>query len=263
MDRVSPIRPPHLPHTLYAQVYILGIISVVLVAVTVPLLMFNVKERLESDVSTAASFVPSIRDLLHNGPYVNYLMIKLCLTLAGHLPRSVSLYYIKYYIKYENSILVFNLFMLECIIVSGLVMQPTVKLMMRFGKKELIVLTCIGEVTVFSLFALIPVHVIKAYNLLFLFGFFVAVSSVSANLIPEAILADIIDYDELHSGSRRSGVYVVLETNIMQVRHTTPPAYQPHHTPPPAYQPTVHVTHRRIIRIIAEIACECRRRSSI
>ena len=51
---------------------------------------------------------------------------------------------------------------------------------------------------------------------------FISVGSVAANLIPEAILADIIDYDELHSGKRRSGVYVVLETNIMQVRHITP-----------------------------------------
>ena len=50
------------------QVYILGMLSVVLMAAAVLLLMCNVKERLESDVSSAASFVPSIRDLLHNGP---------------------------------------------------------------------------------------------------------------------------------------------------------------------------------------------------
>jgi Na+/melibiose symporter-like transporter len=36
-------------------------------------------------------------------------------------------------------------------------------------------------------------------------------------IVPSALLADIIDSDEVHFGVRREGMYVVLETNVMQV----------------------------------------------
>ena len=202
---------------LVQQVWLLGNISVVLVAGAWLLLMCGVKERINSDVSTAVSFVPSIRDLLHNGPYVNYLLIKLCLTLAAHLPRSVMLYFIKYYLRYENTIVIFNLSALQFIVVSAFLMQPTVKLMRRFGKKELLVMACMSMAVSMAVAGVIPAHVMRENNLIFALNFFIAFGNVASTLIPEAILADIIDYDELHSGTRRAGVYVDLETNIMQV----------------------------------------------
>ena len=34
--------------------------------------------------------------------------------------------------------------------------------------------------------------------------------------IPKAMLSDIIDYDELHFGARREGMYVIFETTCEQ-----------------------------------------------
>ena len=34
--------------------------------------------------------------------------------------------------------------------------------------------------------------------------------------LPDALLADIIDYDELRTGDRNEGVYTVVETNLQQ-----------------------------------------------
>lgn len=44
-----------------------------------------------------------------------------------------------------------------------------------------------------------------------------AVGASVSNVVPEAMLADIIDYDELISGERREGMYVILETSVMQL----------------------------------------------
>ena len=35
-------------------------------------------------------------------------------------------------------------------------------------------------------------------------------------VLPDALLADIIDYDELHTGARSEGLYTVIETNLQQ-----------------------------------------------
>ena len=38
----------------------------------------------------------------------------------------------------------------------------------------------------------------------------------AAFTIPDAILADIVDYDELHTGLRNEGLYSVVENNLQQ-----------------------------------------------
>ena len=38
----------------------------------------------------------------------------------------------------------------------------------------------------------------------------------AASSVPDAVLADIIDYDELCTGDRREGMYTVVETNLQQ-----------------------------------------------
>jgi Na+/melibiose symporter-like transporter len=45
---------------------------------------------------------------------------------------------------------------------------------------------------------------------------FLGVGFVGSFALPDALLADLIDYDELHSGKRKEGAYTVAETNLQQ-----------------------------------------------
>jgi len=47
-------------------------------------------------------------------------------------------------------------------------------------------------------------------------GALIGVGQALGFVLPDAMLADIIDYAELHSGSRDEGMYTVIETNLQQ-----------------------------------------------
>jgi|EP00966_Prymnesium_polylepis_P275882 Na+/melibiose symporter-like transporter len=83
------------------QVELSGTVSAILIVCSALTLVRGVHERTDSEVAEATPFVASIRDLLNNGPYTNYLMIKFALAFAGGLQSAAYLYYIKYYLKYE------------------------------------------------------------------------------------------------------------------------------------------------------------------
>ena len=74
-------------------------------------------------------------------------------------------------------------------------MQPMVVLMKRFGKKELLVIACVCLALVHAVLALCPVGWIQRFRLLFVYAIFMTAGRVVAILIPEAMLADVIDYD--------------------------------------------------------------------
>ena len=49
------------------------------------------------------------------------------------------------------------------------------------------------------------------------FPFLQGLSFAITSVVPDALLSDVIDYDELHAGTRREGMYVVLETTVGQL----------------------------------------------
>jgi len=66
-------------------------------------------------------------------------------------------------------------------------------------------------------FSLIPPATYKEWRLYCLQPIVEGVMQVSLYTIPESMLADVIDYDELWYGRRREGVFVVFDINIMQL----------------------------------------------
>ena len=45
---------------------------------------------------------------------------------------------------------------------------------------------------------------------------FIGIGQCGAQMLPDALLGDIIDYDELHTGHRSEGTYTIIETNLQQ-----------------------------------------------
>ena len=174
--------------------------SALMVLATVLLLVGIPTEPEGTRIDKHASFVPSIRQIFENGPYVNpsrglnhgravsppacladvseprcgqvnYLLIRICLTMADVWPRSVSaspstlapplaghaaaahnadtkrsstgcgqvlVYYIKFYLRVENALALLNAIMLGAIGGSLFLIAPVSSLMHRVGKKELL-----------------------------------------------------------------------------------------------------------------------------
>ena len=76
--------------------------------------------------------------------------------------------------------------------------------------------SCIAEGLFFIVVGLIPPELVIDYYLHPVLGVFVGVGMAAAFTIPDAILADIVDYDELHTGLRNEGLYSVVENNLQQ-----------------------------------------------
>eukprot|EP00966_Prymnesium_polylepis_P148887 3439979-Prymnesium_polylepis.1 len=64
-----------------------------------------------------------MRDLLYNGPYINYVFLKLFLAFADGLPGAVMVYFVKFYVKYEQSNTILNITMIAFCFLSGLILQ--------------------------------------------------------------------------------------------------------------------------------------------
>ena len=75
--------------------------------------------------------------------------------------------------------------------------------------------TCIGLSSVLLVSTFLPAHLFAGF-LMYPFGCIVGLGQAATFIIPDAILADIIDYDELLTGTRTEGMYTVLESNLQQ-----------------------------------------------
>ena len=86
----------------------------------------------------------------------------------------------------------------------------------RFGRKVTltVILSVIGSLFLLAFF-LTPA---MGLTLLYFLAFFLGMCLTVPYVIPDAMLGDIIDYDELLNGDRNEAMFSMVETN-MQVRH--------------------------------------------
>lgn len=101
-------------------------------------------------------------------------------------------------------------------LVFSFVMAPLIyKAANRFGKRTVILWTTILAGLVQVLFFFIP-SAAWPIGLVYVFSLFSVVVFVTTFIVMDAMLADVIDYEELTSGKRAEGVYTVAETNMQQ-----------------------------------------------
>ena len=87
----------------------------------------------------------------------------------------------------------------------------------KLGKKELMFLSAAVLSATFFLFYALPAEFMRTSGALYAIPFALGLGFAIGSVVPEALLSDVIDYDELHCGVRREGMYVVLETSVAQV----------------------------------------------
>lgn len=159
-----------------------------------------------------ASIVPSIRALFRNGPYVTYLWMKVPLAFAGLMPVNFLLYYLKLVQQEENAVR--ETAIVTMIVVAVAVMSVPILIWAanKYTKRRAMMFISGTLGVIFILASLSPATRAGTYIL----AVFMGVGAVGTNMLPDAMLADIIDYDELYTGMRAEGVYTVVETNLQQ-----------------------------------------------
>ena len=206
------------PDDIQFQVQMQGTFFAAAMAVAVCITLAKVKERpmTELQLSTSKPVVPSMRAMFSNKPYMMYLLFNVPFKLAALIPVNLLIDYLKFNAKVEAYYSEFLIIMVITLLATLCSIPVLIRVSKHYGKKKVLVVSCIAEGIFFILVGLVPPELVIDYYLHPVLGIFVGVGMGAAFTIPDAILADIVDYDELHTGLRNEGLYSVVENNLQQ-----------------------------------------------
>jgi GPH family glycoside/pentoside/hexuronide:cation symporter len=182
----------------------LGVVMGVLLVVLYAVLVLVVRERPDFVARDSNPFVPGVRRALRNRPFRILLSTYVVGSIAGAIPGTLMPFYNSYVIRPENEARWLAIF-LATYFASGFLCLPIwVLLARRFGKRATWLASFVMGITGGgAMFFLgqgdtIPLLLLIAW----------AGSSFGAGLfLGPAMQADVIDYDELHTGKRREAQY--------------------------------------------------------
>ena len=191
-----------------------------LLVVSLLALLWVVVERDDAKVVTkddasAVPLIPSVMRCLRNRPYRLYLATKIPLALAALLPSNLLLDYLRYCVRLEDYMSMYFVSMgiaLLSIFVSIAFTVPATK---KYGKSTTLAFLCTLEGCAFLLGFFVPPSYVRG-PALYAMPVVLGVGMAAGFLIPAAMLADVVDYDELRTGERSEGLYTVVETNVQQ-----------------------------------------------
>lgn len=183
---------------------ILGELFAVLLVVLIGVLVVRVRERPEFVARESNPFVPGVRRALRNRPFRILLLTYMVGSISGAIPGTLMPFYNAYVIRPDNEARWLAIF-LGTYFTSGFLCLPLwVLVARRFGKRPAWLASFFMGVTGGG--GMFFLGRGDTMPLLFLIAW--AGSSFGAGLfLGPAIQADVIDYDELHTGKRREAQY--------------------------------------------------------
>jgi Na+/melibiose symporter-like transporter len=138
-------------------------------------------------------FLATMHALSKNQPYRNYLALRLWATFAFHLPFFARLNYLKYVMGFENAQLASTASAFAAQLTSFISVSLTIRVIRRVGKIKALVGLCALASAIAAIFAIIPPQRFKELRLYMLQPVVEGVTQVALYMIPESMLADIID----------------------------------------------------------------------
>jgi len=171
--------------------------------ITPLLVFFNIDEPPDSKPVTG-KFRPwqTIKEVFSNRPFRLAAIIYLLSFTAADVVVAVFVWFLIYYIGAQPF---FDTLIIALVLgVAFLTMPLTVKLMRRFDKRT----TYMGTMAIYAIVLLIMSQIPRGgQSYVIVAAFFAGFGHGAANVIPWAMVADVVDVDELSSGQRREGIY--------------------------------------------------------
>ena len=183
---------------------VLGAVFALLLVAFVALLLARVRER--PDFATRASnpFVPGVRRALRNRPFRILLLTYAVGNVAGAIPGTLMPFFNAYVIRPANEARWLSIFLATYFAAGFLCLPLWLHLARRVGKRAAWLASFVVGITGGAAMFLLGEG--DTTGLLVLIAW--AGSSFGAGLfLGPAIQADVIDYDELHTGKRREAQY--------------------------------------------------------
>jgi glycoside/pentoside/hexuronide:cation symporter, GPH family len=182
----------------------IGVFFAVMLVVLCINLVFRVHERPDFVARESNPFVPGVRRALRNRPFRILLVTYVVASIPGAIPGTLMPFFNAYVIRPENEAQWLSIF-LGAYFLSGFLCLPLwVMVARRFGKRPAWLASFVMGVTGGA--GMFFLGQGDKIGLLLLIAW--AGSSFGAGLfLGPAMQADVIDYDELHTGKRREAQY--------------------------------------------------------
>lgn len=168
-----------------------------------PLLLFaTIKEPDAPPVTSSANLLRNAREVFANISFRYAAIIYLASFAAVDVVASVFVWFLVFYVRVDAG---FDSVILGVMLALALLTMPlVVKLMHRFGKRLTYVGCGLLWIVVLILISQAPPG---GQNYMLAAAIFAGLGYGAANAVPWAIVADVIEADELATGQRREGVY--------------------------------------------------------
>lgn len=210
-----------------------SIIAGVLVVVLMELMVILLRERKDfSDRrkqlnALMGGLIPGIRRCFYNRAFIAFLFANFFLDIQFGFYASVTVYYLQYVVNPPAIYLTIPACFLVTAISSLMSIYIWKRLAIAIGKKRCMIAGMAFGTLTFPLFMLLPVQ--QYWYLVFIPMFCVGIVNGNVQMLVSAMVADIIDYDELlTSGTRREAQYFMvlsLFTNLVVVMTSTVPLF--------------------------------------
>jgi GPH family glycoside/pentoside/hexuronide:cation symporter len=167
------------------------------------ILFFNIEEPPEfGPVSSAVKPWRTIVEVFKNRPFRLAAVIYLLSFTAADIVVGVFVWFLVFYIGAGQG---FDSLIIGLVLGTAFLTMPiTVKLMRRFEKRS----AYIGTMAIYAIILFIMSQIPRGgQTYVIVAALFAGFGYGAANVIPWAMVADVVDVDELSSGERREGIY--------------------------------------------------------
>jgi GPH family glycoside/pentoside/hexuronide:cation symporter len=146
--------------------------------------------------------IQTLKEVYHNRPFRLVAVIYMLGFTTADIVVTVFVWFLVFYVGAEPG---FDVLVLGLVLgLAFLTMPLTVQLMRRFGKRE----AYIGTMAIYAIVLFIMSQIPRGGQLYVLVAaVFAGFGHGAVNVIPWAMVADVVDEDELMTGQRREGIY--------------------------------------------------------
>lgn len=155
--------------------------------------------------------------VLRNKPYMCYVAMKLPLTLFAMMPSTMFNFYVRHTLRLEDYGTTYATIFLYAILGSVIAVPSLTPLTKRLGKAKALTCTLWTASIIYFVCSFIPFSWSRDnLGAVYIMAFVTGGGAVLASSVPDAMLADMIDYDEMLTGERNEGIYTLFEANVQQ-----------------------------------------------